>query len=283
MSEQKEVLILETPTVKRGETAYEWNGVALATGYNVTIADNTEQIPLDSSEEYSYDPVKYLTTVNSTYNVSITAKGYNNNAEDVNGLTVIDSWPYTIVQNVKRLNTPTISVEYQVNGEKATQYDENGEIVIKIASAVPNASGYAYTYEGATQTSDEMQDGFCPRSTGTFKMNAYAIGGTFDSAGNYYINSEATTSKILTLLSAPNNSDIYKQGNALRWTTITGASGYEIILTYKDGTEKPVLVETNVGLKAIENLSDVSSVKICAKGNGSTTIDSAYSEEVIFS
>ena len=281
ISEQKEVLILDTPTVTRGETAYEWDGVALATGYNVTIGENIEEIKLDSSEKYSFDPVKYLTTVNSTYNVQITAKGYNNNTEDVNGLTVIDSWPRTIVQSVKRLNTPTISFEYQVDGEKATQYDENGEIVVKISSAIANASGYSYTIGDSTQSSEEMSYGLCPHSTGTFKMSAFAIGGTFDSAGNYYINSESTSSKVITLLSSPDAQNIYTQGNALRWTTISGASYYEIILTYKDGKTKTDKTTSNTGLLSVSDISNLSSVKICAKGNGSTTIDSAYVEQIL--
>jgi len=278
MSEMKQVMVLPSPVVKFGEKAYEWEGVSdFATGYKVTIGEETDPVLLEDSNKYSYDPVNYLKKVNSYYDVQITATGYNKYAEDDSGLTVIDSWPTVMRTYVDRLKIPTISVEYQVNGEKATQCATNGELVVKVSEAVPHASGYSYMFNNTNKTSVELEQGMTPDSSGTWKISASAIGGTFDSNGTYYIDSEATTSKIITLLGSPSSDSITKMGNTLKWGAITGATKYKLILTYADG-DKTVETQGASALISITDLSDVLSVQICAVGNGTNVIDSAYTD-----
>ena len=106
------------------------------------------------------------------------------------------------------------------------------------------------------------------------------LGGRFDGNGVYYIDSTRAggndTTKI-TLLDAPNQSSIAisKEGR-ITWSAVANNNnGYELIITYGDGTEQKT-VRTQGAQYTDANYANVVSIQIRALGNGVTSVSSAW-------
>ncbi len=288
MSVQKTVRILAMPNVKReaGKTAYEWTSVAGATGYNVVINGKVvEEVKLSStSNDYSYNPTQHLVNVNGDYEVQISARGNDNNAE-LNNITTIESWPYTVNQNVKRLNSPTITFEYQNEaGEKLTNFDKNAYVVVKISSESANANGYQYTIGGHTSEINQGKEyKFQTRATGKFEIMARACGGKFDAEGNYYIDSHqvhANEANSIEILAEPTNIELDTDGY-LQWNyNGTPVNGFSVKLYYGE-TVLSRDFDTAFPLEQFKT-TGLTKIEVCAKGNGTTIIGSQWVAKTSF-
>ncbi|MBQ8658371.1 MAG: hypothetical protein IJ506_04475 [Clostridia bacterium] len=294
--------ILPSPKVTKTGTAYVWETTDSDTQfYNVNIAsDNNRVEKAKEGEVNSFsDFAKYFEGKmwNTNYEVLVTAKGYENGGTNSDGYVVIDSYPTTIQQYVKRLESPTVSYEYQVNGVKATQYDPNGKIVLSITKQSANANGYYFNigdqhFEDATSL---VWDQFMPTPGGTYDLWAYARGGNFDADGNYYINSAQaspstptiTVLETVTFSSSPVNTDktriTWNQHGSAKYFTIKlyfGDSDVRIISTKDLTTSKPNLTNSDLVSYGItdKTIADVTKVEVCACGGVSSVIDSEYSK-----
>ncbi len=213
---------------------------------------------------YTYTPKKF--TEIKTYNVEFYAIGDQ-------GYTTIRSDATTILQETRQLTTPDFTFSY----DKAS-YQNNGKIVATVTKESANALGYSYTIAGSTNFSTEKSYAHCPSSAGTYQIRVYAVGGTFDSDGIYYLDSQSQGGNSryeINLLASPNPSDMnLSRDGELTWTTIKGATGYHIIVT-KDGLP---LVDTDTTAPTYEidgfEFGHTYVVEVYAKGNGVNIISS---------
>ncbi len=260
---------LSTPKVEISGNAYTWKGVPNAVNYVVYVDGVLDDAVIHvSGETYSYVPTKF--TELKDYQVKIYAIGDQ-------GYTSINSNPCEITQKVKQLTTPEISFSYD-----KPYYTNDGKIVVNVTKESPYASAYTYTV-GATHTgatSAETSFSICPNSTGSFEIRVFAVGGNFDEAGNYYIDSMSVGGNsryTITLLASPNPSDMtLNMDGLLTYPTIKGATGYEITVL-KDGAVIADAVQ-NTGatyeIPAFEK-GHVYVVEIRALGNSTGTVISS--------
>ncbi len=297
-SEKKTITILESPTVARADSVYEWSKVAQATGYNVKIGGNlVKEVDLneDATAKYSFDPKEWLIEVDQTYSVEISSRGNDNNSE-LNGETVIESWPTEIRTKVLRLPTPEFTFDYQDSeGNKLNNANVSGRIVVKITNTaqLSNANGYAYSIEGTDSDrnlgAEYSEVLYNVSTTEPYEILAWACGGKFDEQGNYYVDSyknHSNDAHSITILGKP--TDVVKDGDdALTWQGKTGSDyGYTIKLHYGDNkiitiTHSAARLFVGRSYSSTEGnftftLEGLNKVEICANGNGSTVVGSDW-------
>ncbi len=261
---------LATPTFEIKDGKYCWKGVANASGYVLEIdgvrMNNDIHV---SGTEYSYTP-NYTEIGEHTVKLYAVGDGFNNiNSDSVN---------YT--QVVKACLAPEIefsySNEYFVNG---------GSINVSITKTSENCSKYLYEIAGESISSSNLTESKQIESTGTYYVRVKAMGGTFDENDVYYIDSQFTgggTGYSITLLAPPTISSFsLNSDGAVKWATITGASGYDYQLSY-DGGEYGEVIHTGTASlnELIANYKNYGTIKIRVRagGNGENTITSAWVE-----
>lgn len=258
---------LATPQVTRENGKYVWGGVANAQSYVVYIDGvEVEKITHVSGQTYSHTP--YFTQLKD-YTVEVIAVGDE-------GYTSINSDKCTIIQKIKQLTTPDFSYSYSNE-----YYTETGTIDVTITDEPAYATGYAYRVGDVTETTSETTYSYCPNNVGKYEIMVYALGGSFDEEGNYYLDSQTqggNGSRPITLLASPNPSAWKLTADGiLSWTAIDDAVKYEVQITVNGETTTHVV--TRVSL-AIENFSMANeyTVKIRAIGNGTTVVSSKQVE-----
>lgn len=264
---------LAMPNVRRENGTYVWDSVSSAQGYRVLVDGKDVLKNGEMFTASSYNPKAAFTAVNKTYNVSVYAIGDN-------GVNTIDSNPFVIAQITKQLDTPEFSFGYTLEA-----YDPNGEIKVIITKQSPYASDYAYVVgdaEGRKSTNPEEVAYFIkPRSAGVISGYVYAKGGSFDEAGNYYLDSLHAVSKTITLLTTPNENSITVEAGAkrtLKWGTVTGRVKYEIEWTCNGQTYTAETNQSQIEIDSVKFTGNVT-VKIRAVGDGTTSITGAWVEK----
>ena len=130
------------------------------------------------------------------------------------------------------------------------------------------------------EATTEASYSYNARNKGAHTVAVVALGGRFDGNGVYYIDSPRAggndTTKI-TLLDAPNQSSIAisKEGR-ITWSAVANNNnGYELIITYGDGTEQKT-VKTQGAQYTDANYANIVSIQIRALGNGVTSVSSEW-------
>lgn len=255
---------LSTPKVERKDGKYVWNGVPNAISYVIYI-DGVEANKFTHVSGQTYEHAPLFNEL-KTYKVEVVAVGDN-------GYTSVDSKKCTITQEIKQLTTPDFTYEYDHE-----TYVEEGNIIVKISKESSYASGYSYTIGDITKTSSEKTYSYCPNNVGKYDIIVYALGGSFDENGVYYIDSQSqggNGKRMITLLSSPNPSSWKLTADGLlSWPGIDQAVKYEITIIANGGEE--VVKQTTKTSIEIENYSMQNSytVKIRVIGNGTTIISS---------
>ncbi|MBQ8311123.1 MAG: hypothetical protein IJX80_08955 [Clostridia bacterium] len=273
LSEAISVYKLATPNVRIENGKYVWNAVASATSYSVYVDGELKQAEYNQAAGvFSYTPGFDRL---KTYTVQVVAIGNGG----IGSQKVIDSKPCEIETVTKQLNTPTIAYGYTEQ-----QYSTTGEIQVTVTAPVPYATGYVFDIGGRSQTttSDVLVCSSNTGSTGTFSVFVYALGGSFDEDGCYYIDSQTAGGKnMVTVLGAVNKNNVNITAyNELVWTTVAGAAEYQVSITI-NGITKVTIVNGNVTRVNIKELFDnqtfqyvTINAEIQALGNGSTIISS---------
>lgn len=253
--------------INSDKNGYSWNGVVNATAYSFRIADKeVKRIKHDGLRAYEVTSAEFLAEMNKigSFKVSVVAIG---NANDL----IIDSDMTSLTQKVSKLETPVITAVYDKD-----QVSENGSIVVNVTGAIAHHNGYSYAFSGTKKEDYESAEGTCSVRTGTagtYKITAMAHGGLFDDNDIFYCDSEASTAKTITLLSAPTESTIEKTAdNVIKWQAINGTSRYRIEITFEDGTTFEI--EHSFASYNAATDKKIASVSITAIGNGSATITS---------
>ncbi len=270
-SETVSIYKLSTPTVKIEGNAYTWRGVPNATSYAVYIDGVLDDTAIHvSGETYTYVPSKFKEL--KDYQVKVYAIGDQ-------GYQSINSDPSEITQHVKQLAMPEFSFRYD-----QPYYTNDGKIVVEITKESLYASAYTYTV-GATHmgaTSEETTFSICPSSTGSYAIRVFAVGGSFDPDGNYYLDSQSVGGNArytITLLASPNPTDMtLSRDGLLTIPSVKDATAYEITVL-KDGLVVADAVRcTDVTYEIPEfDLGHTYIVEIRALGNGSGTVISSES------
>lgn len=260
---------LATPDVQIANNAYSWKGVVNTVNYAVYIDGVLSDVEYhESGQIYTYVPgfnqIK-------TYNVEVYAVGDK-------GYTTIDSDPAIIEQRTKQLTTPDFSFAYSGN-----VYYADGTIDITITDESEYATGYSYTIGGNTDTSSEKTYSFTPNGIGNFVLRVYALGGGFDEDGVYYVDSQSrggNSQYTINLLATPNKDTVeLSRDGYCHWTAISGAIAYEYMISIDGGDYQDIQTVTQpnftMDLSGITTLS----VKVRAKGNGTTIISSEWVEQ----
>ena len=267
ISEPMRIYKLATPEVYRENGKYMWNAVARANSYAVYVDGVLKgTYPHEPGKTYDFTPDF---TELKKYTVEVVAIGDG-------GYTTINSNHYTIVQETKQLTSPDFTVSYTDE-----RYSETGAVVVTITKQPDYATGYSYTIGGTTHTSSETTYSLVPSSVGTVEVRVFALGGSFDENGIYYLPSQSVggANKAITLLASPNASSFQiSHDGVLTWAAIAGAKEYEVILNI-DGVE--TVIKTKTPSYNIENFKDATTiiVKIAAVGNGTNTVSSVYTEK----
>ena len=272
VSTAKQVYKLETPEVEKDKEKgeYYWYGVSQASSYAVTIDGVVAaNIPhATAGQIYRFDPVTFLKDL-GTYNVEVVAVG--NKA--VGETPTINSAVFAIQQEVVQLSKPTFSVAYS-----EVQYDTQGKIVVNVVTETPFASGYRYVVGGNTSTESNSESTtyeFNPNGTGTFRVDVFAKGSTFDNNGNFTLDSQSNGTQTITLLGAVNAQNIQLNDWKVKWTTVENAVTYRVEIAY-NGSNEFVEVQNNSQLSysipnQYKNATSVQ-VKVTDMGNGTTII-----------
>ena len=262
---------LNTPTltIDKVNKAYTWTGVTNASSYVLEIdgvrVNNDIHV---SGSTYSYVP-HYTTIGNHTVKLYAVGDGYNN----------INSNNFTYTQVVKACLAPEISYGYSHE-----QFVNGGTIDVTITKASDNANGYLYEIAGESITSSASQESKAIENTGSYVIRVKALGGLFDADDVYYIDSQFAgggSGYSITLLAPPTASSFsLNSDGAVKWATITGASGYDYQISFDGGEYESVKHTGTASLDPIENFKNYKSIKIRVRtsGNGTSTISSAWVE-----
>ena len=264
---------LATPEVRIENGKYVWDAVASATSYSVYVDGVLKQAEYHvSGNTFSYTPDFDRL---KTYTVQVIAIGNGG----VGNYKIIDSSKCEILTETKQLVTPNVTYSYT-----EAQYSTTGAIVATVTSPVPYATGYVFSIGGRTQT---VLGGtlYCesnPGSTGTFSVFVYALGGSFDENGYYYISSQTAGSETaVTVLGAVNASNVnVTVDNELVWTAVKGAVEYQITVTINGQTRTQIVTGnvTRLNLKTMfdgQTFTNVTiDIEIQVLGNGSSIISS---------
>ncbi len=259
---------LATPEVTRENGKYVWGGVANATSYIIYI-DGVEVGKFSHVSGTTYEHTPLFTELKQ-YKVEVVAVGDG-------GYTTIDSDKCELIQETKQLTTPDFSYHYS-----EAYYSETGNVIVEITDEPANATGYSYTVGDVTKTSTATTYSYNPNNVGKYEIKVYALGGSFDNEGIYYLDSQTqggNGSRPITLLATPNPSAWKLTADGvLSWTAISDAVKYEVTIICNGGS--PVVKEvTKVSLQ-IENYSieNTYTIKIRVIGNGTTVISSKQVE-----
>lgn len=262
---------LNTPTlsIDKVNKSYVWTGVTNASAYVLEIdgvrVNNGIHV---SGESYSY--VHHYTTIgNHSVKLYAVGDGYNN----------INSSSFMYNQVVKACLAPEISYGYSDE-----QFVNGGTIDVAITKASDNANGYLYEIAGESINSSVLAASKAIESTGTYVIRVKALGGLFDDEDIYYIDSQFAgggSGYSITLLAPPTASSFsLNSDGAVKWATITGASGYDYEMAFDSGEYGTMKHTGTASLDPITNFKSYKSIKIRvrASGNGTSTISSAWVE-----
>ncbi len=273
-----------TLSVNADKNGYAWNGVASATGYTVTVDKQTfggGDYIHNGVGTYNLPSDKFLSFFGSEklYTVSIVALG---NANDF----IMNSNAYELSQNVKKLQTPVVSVSYSEERVSTTGY------LTATVDGVDYANGYSFYFNDLAQSASTENAKICTynpnRGTGNIVVYAVANGGLFDDEGNCYIESNNSTSASILLNAAVTSSTILKSDidKQITWTNIdnfNGNLGYTVEIEYSDTNGSPKKYTNNkvtensirYSSNIIPDLQSVISVTIWANGNSDGTVIAA--------
>ena len=261
---------LETPDVVRSDTVYTWDRILGAQSYTVYVDGTLAATILQEEGKAAYEFKPAFDSI-KTYTVTVTAIGDG-------GYTFIDSTPFELKQVVNQLSAPKISFYYDKES-----YQPDGNIVITVdTNGRELDTGYRYIVNDVIvcEATTEASYSYNARNKGAHTVAVVALGGRFDGNGVYYIDSPRAggndTTKI-TLLDAPNQSSIAisKEGR-ITWSAVANNNnGYELIITYGDGTEQKT-VKTQGAQYTDVNYANIVSIQIRALGNGVTSVSSEW-------
>lgn len=284
-SEVLKVTKLTTPTMKVQDNLYTWESVDLATSYSLKIDGVDAAFALQEAYgAYAYSPAGKLTAV-KTYKVELFAKG--------DGRTTINSNKLTFNQKVNQCIAPEIAFEYSHE-----QVTHGGTIDVRITKESPNNNGYYYEIGGASGKFTSVAS-VPAENTGNYSIKAKALGGSFsnlsqggivdaDYAGIFYIDSQYTTSRTLTLLGYPSstfglNGISMTSGSVLSWSVVKEANGYDYQISLDGGDFSPVkhVATTSLGradyLPTGKTHNDYTTItiRVRASSNGSPNVVSS--------
>ncbi|MDE6584455.1 MAG: hypothetical protein K2K15_03545 [Anaeroplasmataceae bacterium] len=211
----KEIRKLTTPnfTVNTSENKYEWNSVASASGYVLSIDGQ-----IVSTDIHEYGSIYYYAPhydVLGTHDVKLYAQGDDGN-------TTINSKTFEYTQVVKQLTIPVFAYSYG-----ADYYDETANITVTVTTPSQYATGYCYVIGGTEHFSANSSFDFNPNTSGDISIYVYAKGGGFDEEKVYYSDSRSASTATLTLLGYPTESTIeVNMDGVIKWGKIAGAAGY---------------------------------------------------------
>lgn len=265
---------LNTPTlnIDKENKAYTWTGVTNASSYVLEIdgvrVNNDIHV---SGESYSYVP-HYTAIGNHSVKLYAVGDGYNN----------INSNNFTYTQVVKACLAPEISYGYSNE-----QFVNGGTIDVEITKVSDNANGYLYEIAGESITSSASKESKSIESTGTYVIRVKALGGLFDADDVYYIDSQfagGSSGYSITLLAPPTVSSFsLNSDGAVKWATITGAAGYDYVITFIGASGEETTQSGHTGTASLDPIANFKNyktikIKVSASGNGTSTVSSAWVE-----
>ncbi len=260
----KQITKLDTPnfTVNTSENQYEWESVASAFGYVLSIDGQIVSTDIHKSgSKYYYSPHYDIL---GTHSVKLYAQGDGGN-------TTINSKTFEYAQVVKQLTTPAFAYSYG-----ADYYDPTAEITVEVTSLSPYATGYCYVIGGTEHFSTNSSYNFNPNTSGDISIYVYAKGGGFDENEVYYSDSKSASTATLTLLGYPTENTIeVNVDGVIKWGKVASASGYlyTLYLVGKDNENYTVTATINTNTASLDL-----SKGIQAKNTSGETINLAYSE-----
>lgn len=211
----KEVIKLKTPTLTVNTTdfQYEWNAVANASDYVLTIDGKIVDTDIHTSgTTYTYKP---------TY-TTLTDKKVVLYALGDNGETTVNSSNCEYTQKVKQLSTPEFKYSYG-----ADSFDPTADITVEVTTETNCPNGYYYVIGSASHLEASTSYSFNTNTSGAIKISVYAKGGGFDDQEVYYTDSRSAPEVTLNLLGYPTEKNItVNKDGTIRWDQVTGASGY---------------------------------------------------------
>ncbi|MBR2650938.1 MAG: hypothetical protein IKD45_04690 [Clostridia bacterium] len=257
---------LRTPTVTVLNNAYTWQTVPNAVNYAVYVDGVLSSTDYNKvGETYTFVP---RFTEQKEYTIEVIAIGDG-------GIEYIDSSPAVVNQKTMQLTAPEFTWSYS-----SPYYETDGKITATVTKESANATGYYFSFGGATYETDGISSTFTPNSTGEVKITVYARGGAIDDE-YYYLDSQSTT-QYAYLLNKPGDLDINNYGQ-MTWSSVTNASKYEVTVIYEGKTYTTVTVSNSscdlLAILGVIKLPESGSltVKIRAYGNDSCVASQEYS------
>lgn len=249
---------LATPefTIENGQ--YVWQGVANASSYYMEI--DGVKVTSDfhvSGSQYAYTP-RY--TQAGDHQVTLKAIGDARNN--------LDSHAFEYTQEARVLTAPEIEYEYS-----ASSVVSGGKIIVSITKQSPNCMSYQYEIAGETIVSSNNRAEKVMENTGTYSIRVKALGGSFDNAGVYYVDSDyagGNSEYQLTLLARPGGFSINSDG-VIKWGNVRNSFGYEYQLSFNGGSFSGISSTSYSSLDPIPDFRQYSTITIRIRARGDST------------
>jgi len=267
---------LRTPVVTLNEdaTGYKWKSIPDALSYAVYVEGKLVDTELHKAGDY-YEYIPESFTQIKDYTVQFYAIGDNRET--------IASDAKEIVTTATQLSTPDFTFSYD-----KPYYQADGKITVTITRESPFAYGYSYQIAGVTNTSLDTTYSHCPGSVSNkdgYFMRVYAIGGKFDGLNTYYLDSQSVggnASYRIFLLQSPNYDEMELTiDGVIKWPAVANNVGGYHLTVLKDGVQ---IVDTDCDSNRYDGMTEdyerghTYTVRVYAKGNGTTVIQSATTE-----
>ncbi len=234
ISTTQTVYKLRTPSVKKVDGGYQWNAVANATSYAITVDGVAFDTAIhQAGETFTFNPTSAFEQ-NKTYKVVVTAVGNGG----VGTLKTISSAPVEIDQKVVQLEKPEFSVSYE-----GDSFDPAKNIVITVTKEVAFASGYRYSINGKTEDVNSTTYLYKAQNAANepYKISVQALGGNFNDKGEFVSISQYPTAKDIYLLAAPSKESIeLTPDGIIDWGAIQPADGYKLVITLNGGASATI-------------------------------------------
>lgn len=270
LSEAVQIYKLATPKLYIKDGAYHWNGVPNASAYILEIdgvrVSNQHHV---STGDYHFKP--NYTTI-GTHRVKLYAVGDS-------GRSCINSDEFLHTQEVKQCLAPEFEYKYS-----EAYVTTGGAIQVSITKPSANCTKYLYEIAGVSIESANLTESKQMQSAGIYDIRVKALGGSFDAAGVFYLDSQfagGNTGTKISLLAAPTYATFsINNDGIIKWAYETGALGYDYQIKFNDGEFSPF---QHIGASEIAPIKDFRNyktitIRVRASGNGKDVITSAMVE-----
>ncbi|MFZ4455953.1 MAG: hypothetical protein ACOYOT_07005 [Bacteroidales bacterium] len=256
---------------------YDWTAKTASLFVNPVIGSASEPTPDVIDNTSAKDVAAAIDGIRFRTNGSSAAKF------QVSGVRVSGSWAAAVGKQVAELPSPVASAATNVSNSSFTANWSPVANALGYSVAIYSNSVLVKTISVDGQSASSVSvTGLSSNLTYTYKVTAIADKLTFANSQLGNASPDVTTLG-LSVPSISAASAISTSGFTVNWGAVSGATGYDVVLTLNTSLVKTITVGAGATSAPIADLQMGTGYKVhvVAKGNGSTILDSTPSETII--